>query len=194
MKYFILILLILFFIPLPIKITFLISNNDLVLKIYNFNILDKLKNKKNHKTPVVNERNDTEKAHQPHLKKEKRFKNLSIHSILQVVNIVNDNKFKPSLKFKGSFEYSLNDAAKTAIFYGLLSTYSPLVLWILEIIFKIREFNLPIKPVFNDKISGRLEINSIITISLAQITYMSILFLRGLKILKGGEKLERVKL
>lgn len=194
MKYFIVILLIIFFIPFPIKITFFISNKNLVFKVYNFDILKIIKKKKTHKPKNTKEKAAIKKEDIIHNKKQKKFSNLSLNNILKVISLIKNNKLKPSLKIKGSFEYSLNDSAKTAISYGIISSYLPMLIGFFKIFFKVKKFQMPIKPLFKEKFFLKLEINSIITFSLVQIIYMIILVFKGLKILKGGEKLERVEL
>lgn len=172
------------FIPIPIKLSFFISRENYYLKLYRFYLLKKKKNI-NTKTPEIKT---------PPLRKTKKkpslLKGLSPKTIMQLIRLFNSNKFKPVLKLKGYFSYSLGDAAKTAIFYGILSTCFPLLLFALNIIFRTKKFNLPITPVFEDKFIAKTEFTSIITLSLAQITYMGILLIKSISILKEV-KLER---
>jgi len=186
MKLFLLILFVIIFIPIPIKLSFCISRENYYLKLYRFHLFKKGKDKN-----VTTQ--DPEIKNPPKRKTEKKsslLKGLSPKTVIQLIKLFNHNKFKPSLRLKGYFCYSLGDAARTAIFYGILSTYFPLLLFALNVIFNTKKFNFPIKPVFEDKFIAKTEITSIITLSLAQITYMSILLIKALTILKEV-KLER---
>lgn len=181
---FLVLLIFIVFIPIPIKLNFFISKENYYLKIYRFYLFKK-KESVNIKSPEIKT---------PHLRKRKKksslIKGLSPKTIMQIIKLFNSNKFKPALKLKGYFSYSLGDAAKTAIFYGMLSTYFPLLLFALNIIFKTKKCNLPIKPVFEDNFMAKTEITSIISLSLVQITYMSILLIKSTTILKEAN-LER---
>nr|WP_242953903.1 DUF2953 domain-containing protein [Clostridium sp. BL-8] len=93
-------------------------------------------------------------------------------------------RFKPLLKLNFFFYYSLNDAARTAIFYGALCQVPPLIYIFLKFIFKINKFNLRINPIFEDKFSLRIESSSIIFLSFANIIYMTIIIFK--KVLNQG--------
>ena len=186
MKLFLILSLVIIFIPIPIKISIYASTDDYYLKIYKFYIL-KRKKEKNIKTtnPVMKKANKRKKKKKPSLLKE-----ISPKKVIKLLKLFNNNKFKPRLKVKGYFCYSLGDAAKTAIFYGVLSTYFPLLFFALNIIFKTKKFSLPINPIYEDKFIVKTEITSIITLSLAQIICINILVIKAINILKEV-KLER---
>jgi hypothetical protein len=180
MKLFLLIFLAIIFIPLPIKIDIFASTNNYYLKLYGFNILKKEKKEDiNTKIPEINK-----------TKKTSILKRLSTKNFIYLLKLLNKSKFKPTLRIKGYFSYSLGDAAKTAVFYGILHTFFPLLLFALNIIFKIKKFHLPIKPVYEDKFIAEFQITSIITLSFAQIIYISILLVKTIKFIKEV-KLER---
>lgn len=186
MKLFLLILFVIIFIPIPIKLSFFVSRENYYLKFYRFHIFKKEKDKNvNIQNPEIKKPPKRKIKKKPPL-----IKGLSVKTVIQLIKLFNNNKFKPALSLNGYFYYSLGDAAKTAIFYGILSTYFPLLLFALNIIFRTKKFNLPITPVYEDKFIAKTEITSIITLSLAQITYMGILLIKGITILKEV-KLER---
>jgi len=186
MKFFLFIFLVTIFIPLPIKLSIYVSTKNYYVKIYRFYILkkDKLNNEKTKSSEI-------KKPYKRNLKrKPSLFKGFSPKKIIKLINLLNKNKFKPVLRMKGYFAYSLGDAAKTAIFYGILSTYFPLLLFALNIVFKTKNLSLPIRPIYEDKIIAETEITSIITLSLVQIISMSVLLIKAIHILKEV-KLER---
>ncbi len=167
------IIIILLFMPIPIKVIIYYSPADYYIKIYKLTIMSKKKPPKRDK-PVV--------------KKERKFflnayKNIDYKSLLS--NMYNLNiRFKPLLKLNFSFYYSLNDAAKTAIFYGILCQIPPLIYIFLKFIFKINKFNLSINPIFEDKFLLKIEASSIIFLSFANIIYMTIIIFK--KVLNQG--------
>lgn len=186
MKVFLILSLAIIFIPIPIKISIYISTDNYYLKLYKFYIFKKKENKNINATDsVMKKATKRKKKKKPSLLKEITFK-----KIIKLHKLFNNNKFKPTLRVKGYFSYSLGDAAKTAIFYGVLSTYFPLLFYVLNIIFKTKEFSLPISPIFEDKFIAKTEITSIITLSLAQIIYISVLLVKAINTLKEV-KLER---
>ncbi|WP_322019911.1 DUF2953 domain-containing protein [Clostridium butyricum] len=55
---------------------------------------------------------------------------------MEIINKFINLKFKPILNFNSKLEYSLNDAAKTALSYGILSTLPSLIYFFIKILFK----------------------------------------------------------
>ena len=150
MKLFLLIFLFLI-IPIPIKISISYKKEKYYIKIYNFNILKKQNLNK-------------EKPHKK-IKKNRKFEK---GYLIEITKALNKNHFKPKLKLKGDFQYSLNDASKTAIFYGILQSICPYILEGFKVFFKIKSFKLFIKPIFKDEFIGIFHITCIISLSLGK--------------------------
>ncbi|PRR80878.1 DUF2953 domain-containing protein [Clostridium vincentii] len=186
MKLFLVILFFIIFVPIPIKLSFFISRENYYLKLYRFYISKKQKNKNRTNSNIEIKKPPKIKTNE----KPSLIKGLSVKTVIKIIKLFNNSKFKPTLRLNGYFSYSLGDAANTAIFYGVLSTYFPLLLFALNVIFKTKKFNLPINPVFKDEFIAETKITSIIMLSLAQITYMIILLIKTITILKEA-KLER---
>ncbi len=156
-----------FIFVLPIRISFKLRYVDKKFNIYvyNINITKRFKffNKK------------TLKKHKIKEKWTVYFDNLK--SILQLIG---KNKFKPTIKLKLNVTYGLDDAAYTAVSYGLISASKPLILKLLSYPFKIKSQYIYILPDFN-KPALKLELDSIIFVSLAKVIYIAFILYRNLK-------------
>lgn len=175
----ILIILVILFIPIPLKISTYYSAEDYYIKFYRFIILSKQKNKLKKKKEKELYKDKT--ANKDNLKKKKttKFKldNFRVKDIRPLILKLYNRSFKPWLKFKCNIDYSLNDAAQTALLYGSICQQLPyLVHLISNIPFKSDKFTFDINPIFEDKFLLKIEISSIIFISLAHIIYVLILF------------------
>lgn len=157
------------FVPIPIKIIIYYSSDDYYIKIYKLTIISKKRPPKRDK-PIV------KKEHSFFTNVIKKFKYNTILSDIYTINL----KYKPLLKFNFSLDFSLNDAAKTSITYGLLGLFPSLVYFLLKFLFHIKNFNLKINPIFEDKFLLKIESSSIIFLSFANIIYIIIIFLRTL--------------
>ncbi|WP_175412928.1 DUF2953 domain-containing protein [Clostridium sp. AWRP] len=151
---FILILFVLVFIPIPLKIRINCSNKTFSLKIYNLNVIDKINLKDNN----------------PSLKGKKKSSSLINNFKINLKSLKN-LKFKPHIKIKVKLVYGLDDAAYTAITYGLIPTLITFIFALIKNIFVVKKKEIHVKPVFNS-FYFNLEISSIIYISLAKIIYM----------------------
>ena len=175
----ILIILVILFIPIPLKITTYYSAEDYYIKFYRFIILSKQKNKFKKKKEKELYKDKT--PNKDNLKKNKTTKfnlyNFRGKDIRTLIIKLYNRSFKPWLQFKCNIDYSLNDAAKTAFLYGAICQQLPdLVHLISNIPFKSKKFIFDINPIFEDKFLLKIEISSIIFISLAHIIYVLILF------------------
>lgn len=155
------------FIPIPIKIIIYYSSKDYYIKIYNLTIMSKKRPPKRNK-PVV--------------KKEQKFfsglfKNINYKTLIYNMYSLN-LKFKPLIKLNLSFDYSLSDAARTAIFYGILCQIPPLIYNYLIRFFYINKYTLSINPKFDDNFLLKFESSSIIFLSFANIIYMTIILFK----------------
>lgn len=171
-------ILLIFFIPIPIKLSMYFSTVDYYIKLYKITIFSKKKRKS--KTDSRNSK--------PVVKKEgeffsKFYKKINFSSLIKSLYHLN-LKFKPSLRIKLSLDYSLNDAARTAIFYGILSQLNPIIYITLKRPFHVNRYNIKINPIFEDRFLLKIETSSIIFLSFANIIYITIIFLKIL--LKQG--------
>lgn len=153
---FILLLFIVLFIPIPLKIKIDCSKKTLLLKIYNLNIIDKINLKDN----------------KPSLERNKKPSFL-INNFKINLKSLKKLRFKPHIKIRAKLVYGLDDAAYTAIVYGLIPTLNIFIFNLLSNIFVIKKKEIHVKPIFNG-LYFKLEISSIIYISLAKIIYMYI--------------------
>ena len=151
MKIFLIIILLILLLPIPIKVSICYSKENYYIKLYKFTILKK------------RTKNGVENNFDPK----------------KIIKALDRNKFKPTLRLEGSLSYSLNDAAKTAISYGAISATMPLILRVINVLFKSKKFKFPITPQFKDDFIVNFDIKSIIFLSVAQIIYMLFLIARG---------------
>ncbi|MBD7909990.1 DUF2953 domain-containing protein [Clostridium cibarium] len=187
MKLFLFIIFLILFVPIPIKIHILFSKENYYIKIYNLSLIKKEKKAKKSSNKVKPEQKDNNAENKTKNAKNTFLNGLSIDKVLTIIKEFKKSTFKPSLKIHGYFNYSIGDAAKTAILYGILSTYSPLLSWFFSIIFKIKKFGFNINPIFKDEIIAEIKLTSIITLSIAQIIYMGILFIKVILFIKEDE-------
>lgn len=166
-------MLLILFIPIPIKLIIYYSSEDYYIKIYKFTLISK-------KRPPQRDK--------PVVKKERKFFSRMYEDIdykTLISNIYSLNlKFKPIFKFNLYLNYSLSDAARTALFYGLLCQVPPLIYNFLRNFLNIKKYNLKINPVFEDKFLLKIESYSIIFLSFANIIF--IIFILFKKVLHKG--------
>lgn len=174
MKVLLIALLLIIFMPLPLKTSIYFSKENYYIKLFNFKIISKKKKTKNIPS---DESNNSEKSTPAKKKKrkKKKIKNLPIKDMLLALC---RNRFKPSFRAKGYISYSLNDAAKTAITYGSIIAIMPLLYKSILLFFKIKKFNINITPIFKDEFFIEIKLNSIIFISIGQIIYMLFLIIK----------------
>ena len=177
MKLFLLIFLFLI-IPIPIKISISYKKEKYYIKIYKFNILKKQSLNKE----IIRKKEKLYKKFDKNRKFEKGY-------LIEILKALNKNHFKPKLKLKGDFQYSLNDAAKTAIFYGILQSIGPYILEGFKVFFKIKSFKLFIKPIFKDKFIGIFDITCIIFLSFGKTIIIICLIIKAVLIKKIKEGL-----
>ena len=160
------ILIIILFIPFPVKIKVKYSKKNFTFKIYNLNISNKLKSMNTPNCP------ETEN---------KLFH--VIKTLKNNLNFIKEIKFKLNLKINMKITYGLEDAAHTALAYGFIHSINTLALNILSKIFIIKQKQIYINPDFNN-LHLKIQINSIIYISLAKIIYTGILLMKYRRKLK----------
>ena len=180
MKLFIIfiIILIILFLPIPIKIKIEYLNNNLIIKLYKYTLFstkngieNKLLKKIIKKEPKVKETVAKSNAKMKHPKKisiKKLYKNIST------------NRFKPKLKINAFLIYGFDDAAFTALLYGLLCNLPNLLYFFLSIIFNIKKLSFDIDPKFNTTLLS-FGITSIFYFNIANIIYMLFLLLKSIE-------------
>lgn len=151
MKFYLLLLFLIIFIPFPIIFKFNYLDNNLQVIIFNFKI-----NKKSKKNNVTKNNINNNK-------------NLDLKNYF---HLLEDIKIKPYLIIKGYFNYSLGNPSLTAISYGFLSSLMPFAYNYVSIHFKLINFKLNLCPVFQDIINIKLKIKCILFVSFAQVIYM----------------------
>lgn len=179
MFYIIIIILILLFIPIPLKLNVEYEKNLYCIKFYNLTLLSNDNNtfkKVNMNQNLSSKNNNKKKKNSKDKKKKISFKKL--------LNNLSKNYYKPTVKLISKLEYSLNDAAYTAIFYGILNNLNPVIYHLLSIIFKVKEYKVDILPKFNDKILLNTKISCILTINIAKSIYMLFLIKKSFITLK----------
>lgn len=180
------VLVLIFFIPIPLKFHLHYSKDRYYVKFYNINIISKddgilrkflnrkdknIEKTKSNKKKIKNDNNinSTKKKSERKLLIKKLYTNLK------------NNRFKPSIKFCSNTVYSLDDASKTALCFGLFNNINPILLYIFSILFKVKLLKNDFKPIFKDKILFELTISSIITFNLAQIIYIFFIIYKSIR-------------
>lgn len=150
------ILLIIFsFIPIPIKIKFIYEDKIAKLFIYGFNInLRSLMQKKKNYSNVKKQKNK-----------------FNIENAKTILKKIDSSNFKPKLNLKITIDYGFSDASITGLSYGLINMMFPIVYRLFKVIFKFKNFDYHINPDFNN-VKVKLQVNSIIYISLVNVMYM----------------------
>ena len=176
MIFFIILLSVIFIIllPIPIKVTIHYRNNYYYLKLYNINLYSNddgiLRKILNSKSSSIN-KNNKSKKNTTVKKKKKEHKKKSV-PIKKLYTLLQTNKFKPSIKFSLLGYYSFNNAALTAILYGLFNNLNFIFLKLFSDFFKVKNFKYSLNPNFKDKLNINLTMNCIITFNIAQIIYI----------------------
>lgn len=179
----IVIILVLSFLPIPFKIKVYFSNDEIYIKLYRFTVL-----RKSFKNPnITNVKTETTEIKKTRVKKHNIISPLSIKGNLKLISLIDKIKFKPKIYIDGFLNYSLNDAAITAISYGAINSSLPILIRVINILFHIEKFNFPITPMFKDKLIYNSEINCIFTISIAKTIYITILIINNYIRIKGDE-------
>lgn len=161
------VILLILFIPIPIKLIIYYSSEDYYIKIYKLTLMSKKR------PPQIDK---------PVVKKERKFfsgmyKNVNYKTLISNVYSLN-LKFRPFLKLNLSLDYSLSDAARTALFYGILCQLPPILYNLIRKLFNIKRYNLKINPVFEDKFLLKIESSSIIFLSFANIIFIIIILFK----------------
>ena len=168
-----LLLLIVLFTPLPLIVTFVYSQNHISVKFFNHNLktINKFTNFKDtkEKTDTTNTQEKVPNKKHTNTKKIKKKHNFSYKNISKGLS---SNRFKPTLRVKGFFTYSLGDYAVTAIVFGIISSIMPFLYRYISNFFKVKNFKFPINTASNENIFFSFNFKCIIFISIAKTIYM----------------------
>lgn len=148
-----------FIMPIPIKFYLFYDVNKLTLKIYNKNI--KINSEELKKDSIK-------------LNKVKKKKKIYSADIKTLWCILKKNKLKPSIKLNVNLNYGLDDAAVTAILFGLIYNFYSLIEWFFYSILKVKDMNFQLTPNYN-KMLFILELNGIIYVSLVKIIFIYVI-------------------
>lgn len=150
------------FIPLPIFISLDTSLTASEVKLYGFRLNLNKKNRKWQKKI-----------------KSKKATFLEAFQILpKIMDSIGELRLKPILHFNSRIEIGLDDAAYTAVTFGLLNSLCPIVYKALNLIFKITNFNFRIYP---DYKNAKLNLNLKCTI-IINIFFVIYLIQKGLRV------------
>ncbi|MDO4534817.1 MAG: DUF2953 domain-containing protein [Clostridium perfringens] len=162
MKIFFILIILLIILFLPLPIIFEVSYNK-QFKIY---LYKKLK---------ISLKNTPEKEIRTKKKSNKAKAKIKVN-FQSILDSLQTNRFKPSLNLSVDMEYSLDDAALTAILYGVICGVLESVYLELLTIFNIKKKKYSISPLFNDHTSISFSVKGIIYLSIANIIYILFLY------------------
>lgn len=184
-----LVLLFLLLVPIPIKLTIHLSKDYFYIKFYNILLFSKEKGMLNKLIKKLSTKNSSKESNKKHNKKEKQESkrhnpltqnlNNKKFSFITLYKNLNSNKFKPNFKLQGTVNFELEDAAVTAITYGVVSNFIPLIYFGFSKIFKVKNLSLQINPHFTGKNLLNFTITSIISFNIAQIIYILLLTIKS---------------
>lgn len=168
-------ILVILFVPLKVRITLSFDKcSGLQIFIYNYNI----KNSKTYKKLTSKEKK-AKKAKEPK-------KNININTLWLLLKKLDNNSYKPKLYLNSNIDFQVEDAAYTAVIYGISNALIPFIERFINVFFSISSFKIHVKPLFNNENSVSFNIKSIIKVNLAKLIYMAIIIYKY-----GGEALKR---
>lgn len=155
-------IILLLLLPIRVKLTLIYENNKVNIYIFSKQI--------NKKAKVAEEKVNTYNAKKLNF----QLKRFMPKDLNKAIFRLKKNKIKPRLKMSFVINYGLDDAAITAISYGILHSFSYVFYNLTSIIFKIKKYNFEVNPYFNTSMLN-LRITGIISLNLVQIIYMLII-------------------
>lgn len=168
-------ILVILFIPLKVRITLSFDKcSGLQIFIYNYNI----KTSKTYKKLTSKEKK-AKKAKEPK-------KNININTLWLLLKKLDNNSYKPKLYLNSNIDFQVEDAAYTAMIYGISNALIPFIKRFINVFFSISSFKIHVNPLFNNENSVSFNIKSIIKVNLAKLIYMAIIIYKY-----GGEALKR---
>ncbi|SUY47165.1 Protein of uncharacterised function (DUF2953) [Clostridium putrefaciens] len=157
-------LIILAFIPIPLRISLEVKNKKVHIKLFNKSI--NLHKEKKQSLP-------------------KGIKSNKI-KYFNLLNRYKSSNFKSNIFIDTYIEYGCNDASLTAISYGTLNSFFYILYPLLQNIFKIKHYNFKIVPNFNKNIL-HLKTKCIIYINMAQVISILFMYRKSIKEVKAKE-------
>lgn len=180
-------LILILFIPIPLKFKLHYSKDRYYIKFYNINIISndngmikKFLDKKKGKEKNIKEFRTKASKLKDYMDIDSNKKNLKPLIKTLYINLKR-NKFKPSIKFSSDIIYSLGDASRTAICLGLFYNINPILIYLFSILFKVKLLKNNLNPIFKDEILFEFTISSIITFNLAQIIYIFFIIYKSIR-------------
>lgn len=168
-------ILVILFIPLKIRITLSFDKcSGMEIYIYNYNI----KNSNIYKNLTSKEKK-AKKAKEPK-------KNINLNTLWLLLKKLDNNSYKPKLYLNSNIDFQVEDAAYTAVIYGISNALIPFIERFINVFFSISSFKIHVNPLFNNENSVSFNIKSIIKVNLAKLIYMAIIIYKY-----GGEALKR---
>ena len=181
-------LLFLLFMPIPLKLSIKYLDDFYEIKFYKINLLSSDGGiiKKFIKDDTVKKYDTSHNIKEEvEEKAQEKIRDTKFSMILLFKNLSN-NRYKPYFKVNSNIDFSVNDAAGTAIVYGLLNSLNPIIFKILSTFFKIKNFDNKFNPIFKDKYIINISIMCILTINIAKIIYMLFLIKKSSIPIRGG--------
>lgn len=181
-------LLFLLFMPIPLKLYIKYLDDFYEIKFYKINLLSSDGGiiKKFIKDDTVKKYDTSHNIKEEvEEKAQEKIRDTKFSMILLFKNLSN-NRYKPYFKVNSNIDFSVNDAAGTAILYGLLNSLNPIIFKILSTFFKIKNFDNKFNPIFKDKYIINISIMCILTINIAKIIYMLFLIKKSSIPIRGG--------
>ncbi|MFY9276980.1 MAG: DUF2953 domain-containing protein [Clostridium sp.] len=181
-------LLFLLFMPIPLKLSIKYLDDFYEIKFYKINLLSSDGGiiKKFIKDDTVKKYDTSHNIKEEvEEKAQEKIRGTKISMRLLFTNLSN-NRYKPYFKVNSNIDFSVNDAAGTAILYGLLNSLNPIIFKILSTFFKIKNFDNKFNPIFKDKYIINISIICILTINIAKIIYMLFLIKKSSIPIRGG--------
>jgi len=180
LKFIPIVIILLIFLPLPIKVSLVSYDNRIFLYVFRIKFDIKKKIQKliiYHKAKIELEQRENlkvkVKVRNKVTDKKQRFR-FSLESVKRFIRKLCNISFKPLLRLKINLNYGFNDAALTGISFGLINCISPILYRVTDIFFKVKNYEYNVNPDFNSQnFKYKVEIKSIIFISLANVMYMA---------------------
>jgi hypothetical protein len=164
---------ILMFLPIPIKIHIGYKNKKFHILLLNTDILKKFASEK-YKSNFENNKSNSNTID--------KFK-----KILGVIDPILKINPKSKLNIDINISYGLDDAAATAILYGVLNSLIPQLFTVISNFFRLEKREVSITPDFN-KTDLKVEVNCIIYISFAKLIYVIVILIIKTSRFKTGSE------
>lgn len=145
--------------PIPLKITLIYDKGIFTLKLFNKTLI-----------PLKGKNNKLPEDYIKSASAEKKA-NFKLQNITDIIKFLKDTKVKFSLRTKIHIEYSIEDAAASAIAYGMIYQVMASVYNLLKCFFKVRRFRPSIKMKYNENFF-KITITSIVIVNIVKIIYI----------------------